>query len=170
MELGYHENLLQYAAATLLVSEGLPADALLRLRLTGRSMRPSLLPGDLLTVSPVDLSKLCRGDVLVVRRADGFVSHRLITFRQGKYWLKGDGGHYLDQPILGEDIFGFVKQVKRDGKVYDYGARPLIRLNRFLGWLGMIEVRLRAGRLFMPLFSFIKHMAVAMVYLSGTVS
>lgn len=156
----YQEDTLQHTAAELLASEGLPVDALLRLRVVGKSMYPALLPGDCLAVAPADVAQLRRGDVVVAKRSDGFVTHRLISFAQDGYLLKGDRMRYLDQPVAEEDVVGVVKQVDRDGTIYDFSARPLVRLNRFLGWLGLMEVRWWFVRPIAPVLNLFKRWAV----------
>lgn len=163
----YYENALQHAAAELLVSEGLPTDALLRLRVVGKSMCPALLPGDYLIIAPADVIKLRRGDIVVVRRSDGFVTHRLISVEQGEYLLKGDGQYYPDQPTTEEDIVGIVKRFERGGAIYDFNTRPLMRLNRFLGWLGLVEVRWRFILPVTSILSLLKRWIVHLSYFSG---
>jgi len=153
----------QYTAARVLVSEGFPADALLRLCVVGRSMVPSLLPGDHLAVVPMEGRQLRRGDVAVVQRSDGFVTHRFICLGPDGYCMKGDHQPYLDRPVAEAVIFGVVRLVERDGFVYDFGTKPGVRLNRFLGWLGLIESRLRMGRWMMPVCGFIQQVAVSLV-------
>jgi len=153
----------QCKAAQVLVSEGLPADTLLRLRVVGRSMVPCLLPGDHLSVVPMDGRELRCGDVAVVRRSDGFVTHRFICLRADGYCMKGDHQPYLDQPVAATEIVGVVRLVERDGFVYDFSTKPSARQNRFLGWLGLMETRLRLGRLMMPVSGLIKQIAASLV-------
>ncbi len=74
------------------------------------SMWPALAPGDFIVVGN---GKIRKGDILVFKRKDFFVVHRLILQIFGLYLLKGDSSRYLDILIGKGKILGKVLVVKK---------------------------------------------------------
>lgn len=89
----------------------------LRLRVRGRSMYPTLRPGDELMVESVTPADLRPGDWLVVRSPSGALIHRFLRFdRQGRLLTKGDGHRRPDPPWSSEALLGRVVAFIREGK------------------------------------------------------
>jgi len=121
---------------------GLQANGRLRLRVAGASMAPLLREGDAVWVEPAAVTELRRGDVLVVRLAGDFVTHRLVGVDAQGWHTKGDNAAMPDPPFAPEAILGRVSAAERRGRTIDF-RHPSWRLrNRALGWLGHWEVRL----------------------------
>lgn len=87
---------------------------------TGASMRPALVQGDMVVISPfLGLPK--PGQIVLARTAPGLLLvHRLVgvDMRAGRrvYRLQGDAGKAPDAGVLRENLLGRVTAVVRDGR------------------------------------------------------
>jgi signal peptidase I len=104
----------------------------LRFRARGYSMHPLVRDGDLLTIEPVDVRSLQRGDLVFFRNPQGeVVVHRMVR-RTGQgdslsFEVKGDGLPAPDGLVPGKEIFGRVTSIERDGVRMDM-RQPGMRL------------------------------------------
>lgn len=101
------------------------------------SMLPSIKPGELIHIAPVQHDRLTSGDVVVFRSGDAFVAHRLVWKRGFVARTKGDNNAYCDQPISLFDIVGVVEGKSSRwafgyylarNRLRHYAPRPLRRL------------------------------------------
>lgn len=91
-------------------------DGPMRLRVSGRSMWPTLRPGDRVTVEPAAAGDLRPGDWVVLRNADALIVHRFLGFnRHGRLITKGDGVYALDPPWPRDALVGRVVSYARNG-------------------------------------------------------
>src|SRR5206468_7959222 len=68
--------------------------------LAGRSMEPTYAAGDRLLVEPITRSRAVRpGEVVVARRGERLVAHRLVRFSGPLAVTKGDACPHADPPI-----------------------------------------------------------------------
>ena len=95
-----------------------PAGATFTVEVDGRSMAPTLLPGD--TVSAERLDRAAGpprlGDLVVMDLPGaGLVVHRLLwwTSTQARTW--GDGSQRMDAPVPHANVLGRVLEVRRNG-------------------------------------------------------
>jgi signal peptidase I len=76
-----------------------------------------LRKGDLLTVEPVSMDKIKRGDVVVFESDEKWVAHRVIKIRNGsgglEFLLRGDTNLRLDPVVNYENYVGAVRLFKR---------------------------------------------------------
>jgi signal peptidase I len=83
------------------------------------SMAPSILPGDLLQVIPIDGARARIGDIVVFRGKGMLIAHRLIlAFRLGGFSLlveRGDAS-VSASVIRSRNIVGRVESVIREGR------------------------------------------------------
>jgi len=88
----------------------------MKLRVSGKSMYPTLVDGDMLTVEKQ--GEYQEGDILVVNNRDGLMVHRAIMKKNfnGKvfYLTKGDNNPFIDRWQLQEKIVGKVVGVNED--------------------------------------------------------
>ena len=88
----------------------------LRLRVRGRSMWPTLQPGDELHVTPIAAEALQPGDWIVIHAPNGPLIHRFLGFtREGKLLTKGDAHRAPDPPWPQEALLGRVTAFTRRG-------------------------------------------------------
>ena len=92
------------------------------LRVVGGSMGPWFLPGDLLVVQRVRPQMVRRGNVIVFRRANLLIAHRVIRLlgiasSGGLTWrTKGDSAARCDPDTFESELVGRVTFVERAGR------------------------------------------------------
>jgi len=97
------------------LSEGWSGPA--RLRVTGRSMWPSLRPGDHVTVEPATAEELRPGDWVVLRADESLLLHRFLGVNSdGLLVTKGDSHRAPDSPWIPESLLGRATAVARNGR------------------------------------------------------
>ncbi|MGE5280358.1 MAG: S24/S26 family peptidase, partial [Deltaproteobacteria bacterium] len=97
-------------------------------------MRPFILSGDLLTFAPVPFDALRRGDVVLLRRADGrLCAHRVVgRGPQGTVlWIKGDAGSGRERVCDPQAVLGRLVALERRGRVRRFDT-PSGRWTNFL--------------------------------------
>ncbi len=114
----------------------------IRLRVISDSMAPLLKIGDTVIVVPISPAALRRGDVIVVWRNEEFITHRLVTWRHGLWFTKGDRFHYLDPPIKKEAVLGKVIAVQSGNVFLNFRKPRWIVTNRIDGILNWGEALL----------------------------
>lgn len=101
--------------------EILLASGSVQLRAQGCSMFPTVRPGDVLVVERVSLQQVRVGDVVVMARDSGFVSHRVISIGKdaggGLLMTRGDTSVVDDLPVRESDFVGRVGHVIRKAKL-----------------------------------------------------
>jgi hypothetical protein len=123
----------EHAACCSLVAEVLAASGVVRLRVTGRSMLPSIWPGDTLLVRRRTAGQLARGDIVLFRRNERLFAHRVVSAMEGagaRVVAKGDGLPGADAPISPDEVLGTVSGILRRGVWLEPRSRlePLERL------------------------------------------
>ncbi len=96
-----------------LAAEALLSSGRLYLQVTGGSMLPALWPRDLLTVCPVAVEELRRGDIVVYRRSALLCVHRLVRTAAGIVITRGDALPADDPPVSSDQILGRVVAFRR---------------------------------------------------------
>jgi signal peptidase I len=105
-----------------------------RLPVTGGSMLPTFWPGDLLHIRQQPIAEIQPGEVVVFRRGQHFVAHRVIWNRNGDLHTQGDCLRHPDAPLLASDILGRVTAVERRGREVSFQrSRPKLALAWLLG-------------------------------------
>jgi len=101
-----------------LADELLHSSGKLILRAAGRSMVPTIWPGDTLVVEPIGESSLQRGDIVLFSTKKRFVAHRVIAKakNRGPVTTCGDASLKPDAPVRQGDLLGKVAFVIRNGK------------------------------------------------------
>jgi signal peptidase I len=112
----------------------------LRLNVVSSSMAPFLRPGDHVLVRPASLGSIQRGDLIVTRREDGYLTHRLIAVDSQGWYTKGDRNHRADAPVGDLAIVGMVTAIERRGKLRSIITRPQRFIGRIQAWLGWQEI------------------------------
>jgi signal peptidase I len=85
---------------------------------SGYSMFPFLRKGDLLTVEPVSMDKIKRGDVVVFESDEKWIAHRVIKIRNGagglEFLLRGDTCIEFDPVVDKENYIGHISSCERN--------------------------------------------------------
>jgi signal peptidase I len=113
-----------------------------RLRITGTSMMPCMLPGDLVTVRRASINEISRGEVVLFKRPNGFGLHRVVAKPAASSTFalltRGDRLQYNDPVISSEALLGRVERIERNGRQFPTAVRQ-----GFL--MGIIAVLLRSS-------------------------
>ncbi|MBN1813531.1 MAG: S24/S26 family peptidase [Anaerolineae bacterium] len=89
----------------------------LQLRVRGRSMWPTLQPGDQVTVEPATVDDLRPGDWVLLEGQEGLFLHRLLGFdKKGALLTKGDGHRAPDAPWPPQALRGRAVALSRQGQ------------------------------------------------------
>jgi signal peptidase len=99
---------------------------------SGYSMFPFLRKGDLLTVEPVSMDKIKRGDVVVFESEEKWIAHRVIKIRinaEGlEFLLRGDTNLQFDPVVNSKNYVGAATTYVRNEKIY-YPSQFIRRSN-----------------------------------------
>ena len=84
---------------------------------SGYSMFPFLRKGDILTIEPVPMETIKRGDVVVFESEEKWIAHRVIKIRSNarglEFLLRGDSCIEFDPAVDKENYIGSVKVFTR---------------------------------------------------------
>jgi len=111
-----------------LAGEVLRASGRLRLRVTGWSMVPTILPGDTLLIEPASCERVGKGDIVLFRRDRRLFVHR-VSGKSGntgdlQILTQGDGMRRPDPPVSAAQLLGKVAFVVRDGRCLAPARNP----------------------------------------------
>jgi signal peptidase I len=85
---------------------------ILRLKVTGRSMLPSIWPGDILVIHRRDIRQVLPGNIVLFSRNGQLIVHRVISVRDRPknpgVVTQGDSLACPDSPITGAELLGKV--------------------------------------------------------------
>jgi hypothetical protein len=119
------------AAGCQLVADVLQLSGEARIRATGSSMLPCVLPGDVLVVQHEGLNRLMRGDIALFVRDNRLFAHRVLhqeTATVPHLITCGDSLMELDRPVLSDELIGRVTSIVRGARRIDPRATFLNRL------------------------------------------
>ncbi len=84
---------------------------------SGYSMFPFLRKGDLLTVEPVPMETIKRGDIVVFEIGEKWIAHRVIKIRSNpesfEFLLRGDTCMAFDPIVYSENYIGIIRDFTR---------------------------------------------------------
>lgn len=109
-------NNLEYAS---LFQELLNKDIILRIKVTGESMKPFLKDGDIVIIKKACSKEINIGDLILFRNNNGFtVLHRVISRKRNhkgkiEFTTKGDRLISSDEPIIEENVLGKVVKIEK---------------------------------------------------------
>ena len=111
-----------------LASAVLRSSGKLRLRVTGWSMLPSILPGDTLVVESAKKSTISEGDIVLFGRDRRLFAHRLIAKSDSplnsEILTCGDAMPQPDPPVGERELLGRVSHVVRNGRCIEPSRKP----------------------------------------------
>ena len=113
----------------------------IRFRVTSNSMQPLMKIGDSVVAEVITDSQVKRGDIIVIKRAQDFLTHRAISPEKDGWLTKGDSNAHTDPPIKNSDIIGQVIMVGQTGQTIDLRTRKWVYANAILAKLGELETR-----------------------------
>jgi signal peptidase I len=105
-----------------LASEVLRSSGKLRLRVTGWSMLPTVMPGDTLVIDRIPSDAVSEGDIVLFGRDRRFFVHRVVSASRPQgagFVTRGDAMPAPDPPVAESDLLGRVSFIVRNGKCLD---------------------------------------------------
>lgn len=101
-----------------MAAEVLRRSGLLRLRVTGWSMLPTVCPGDILVIERVDRAALAQGDIVLVSRDRRLFAHRLLSKDEenAEFLTRGDAMTAPDPPVGDNQVLGRISFILRNGR------------------------------------------------------
>jgi len=110
--------------------EALTSGALVRFRAEGTSMYPTIRDGEVVTIAPIACGEIVRGDVLMCRHSERFLTHRVVAVNDFTgcdgdrvFHLRGDAKAACDAPVAAVNVVGRVISVDRNGRVIPMSGR-----------------------------------------------
>ena len=94
--------------------------ASLRFRARGNSMRPFIQDGDMLSIEPIEASRVQIGDVILFGQGGRVLAHRAIKRHienEGMLIVKGDSHLRPDRPVHPDQVLGKVTSIEREGEL-----------------------------------------------------
>ena len=121
--------------------------AAFRFKATGISMKPSILDGDVLLVSPLPGISPYRGEVVAFchPQTNRLILHRVVRVKGESYFIRGDNLRRVDH-VERENILGVVTKIERRGKMIfwpDRFRRPVLSRLYLKGYLVYLYLRRR---------------------------
>jgi hypothetical protein len=113
-------TLVAHALKCELVDEVLRLFGVVRLRVTGFSMLPSVWPGDTLIILRRNMLEVAEGNIVLYRCRARLVAHRVISgadfLGKSNIGMQGDALPAPDDLVLRSEILGTVSRIIRNGK------------------------------------------------------
>ena len=93
----------------------------IRIKAHGYSMFPSIRPGSLILIEPLNVKGIPHeGEIIAIRREAGLIVHRLskILYKDGVtyYIARGDSNAYADKPVKIDKIAGRIVRAESTGE------------------------------------------------------
>ncbi len=105
-----------FVPAAELVEEFLRSGTAVRFRVTGTSMHPSILAGDVVTAAPCPADRIRRGQVICFRHEEEMRVHRVISAAPNALQAKGDAVNEFAEDIRPQNVLGVITSVEREGR------------------------------------------------------
>lgn len=124
-----------------LVADVLRSSRSVTIRVTGSSMLPNVLPGDVLTIERAQVSDLACGDIALFARENRLFAHRVVEKAAQQNYLATRGDSLLteDRPVQPDELLGRVKSILRGHRsinpratVFGRLASAMLRHSEFL--------------------------------------
>jgi signal peptidase I len=109
-----------------LAGEVLRSSGALRLRVTGWSMLPTVMPRDTLVIERISPDAVSEGDIVLFVRERRFFVHRVVTKGSHDTTILtcGDAMPAADPPVPGSNLLGKVSFILRNGKCIEPARSP----------------------------------------------
>jgi signal peptidase I len=132
----------QYFSQTIkLTRESIKQGNTVHLRIISDSMRPFMVPGDIIHMSAVIPEALRRGDIIIYIKGEELYTHRLLNINKYGYYTKGDSSTKLDDIVSFENLLGVVHEIDKGGHIINLNTKALKTYNQLLGWLEFNKVQ-----------------------------
>ena len=113
----------------------------IRFSVISNSMQPILQIGDSVVAEVIPDTDVKPGDIIVIKRVDDFLTHRVISKSKDGWLTKGDNNVRLDPPVPKENFIGRVRIVQKTNQLFVFETSRWRRANKLLARLGELETR-----------------------------
>jgi signal peptidase I len=124
-----------------LIDTELNAGDQIQFNVTSNSMQPIMQIGDIIVAEVVNASVIKPGDIIVIRRMEDFLTHRVICITKDGWLTKGDNNLMMDPNVKKDRLIGIVKEVHKNNQKIVLESTRLGRVKGLLARLGELEVR-----------------------------
>jgi signal peptidase I len=124
-----------------LIDTELNAGDQIQFNVTSNSMQPIMQIGDSIVAEVVNASVIKPGDIIVIRRMEDFLTHRVILSTKEGWLTKGDNNAMMDPIVKTDRLIGLVKEVHKNDQRIILESTRLERVKGLLARLGELEVR-----------------------------
>lgn len=117
-------------------AELLASGITVRIKVSGFSMYPTMRPGDIVEISPVEPGvPLEPGVIIAIKRETDFIVHRFLGYAEVAGVMvviaRGDSNEHVDRPVPSERVAGRVVTIIRGNKII---RNPLPVTDIRYGW------------------------------------
>jgi hypothetical protein len=114
----------RHAMCCELVHDVARSAGVVRLKVAGISMLPSIWPGDVVTVRHQNFSELKSGEIVLFRQDGSLTLHRIRRIMADRVITRGDTLSCDDRPVRDAEIVGKLVSIDRRGRRIELG-RPV---------------------------------------------
>lgn len=105
-----------HSVKCMLAADVARAQGMLRLRVTGSSMLPSIWPGDILIVERREIGEVRPSETALFLGSGRLVAHRVVAHQGSFLVTQGDGVPAPDPEVAAKDLLGVVTAIERGGR------------------------------------------------------
>jgi len=117
-----------------IIEENLRKTGFARFRVISNSMLPIIHKGDWIEVGMVkEYISPKVGDIILYRRPNDFVLHRVVKIGGDLIWTKGDRNRTIDHPIKHSDVIAVLTKIQKSGFWLDLKNPIFHSINRSIG-------------------------------------
>jgi len=113
----------------------------IQFNVTSNSMQPVINIGDSIVMEVIPGKDVKIGDIIVIKRVDDFLSHRVISITKDGWVTKGDNNILLDPPVQSKNLIGRVRMVKQANQMINLETRKWHYINFLFAKIGELETR-----------------------------
>lgn len=103
------------------------------------SMQPIMKIGDKVVAEVIPETRITRGDIIVIKTEEDFLTHRAISPIKGGWITKGDNNTLSDAPVLSSTIIARVQKIQRTSLTINFETYKWHFINPLLAKLGKLE-------------------------------
>jgi signal peptidase I len=134
-------NSSQHQLISSLIETKLNVGDKIQFNVTSNSMQPIIQIGDIIVAEVVKANIIQPGDIIVIRRMDDFLTHRVISSTKVGWLTKGDNNAMMDPIAKTDHLIGLVTEVHKNNQRIILESTRLERVKGIFAKLGELEVR-----------------------------
>ena len=113
----------------------------IQFKVVSNSMAPIIEIGNSVLVNVSEFETIQRGDIIVIKREDDFLTHRAIRSNGDGWITKGDNSVLFDPPTKAELIIGSITAIQKGSQPIKLQTSRWARINRLLAKFSELEAK-----------------------------